>query len=302
MNSSASPTEAAPPVRHRWFRRRLVRSLVVVSSIVILLCGGGAWWWTSRPDIGDAVHQAGGRYRREVMGSQISVLIDAINLHSTTVFHWIEFAPGDVDDAWLHAHGDEIRRLSYLILSLRDSRVTGEGLSAMRGMQNLHNLDLSGTPLEDADVAHIATLSNLAQLDVSRTGISDKALVGLSSLSVLAHVTIDSTQATPAGVAGLAACPQLRSVMLVDANDESVRRIAQLNGMIGIMLVGDDITAASLPALKQMQGLQILTLYDCHLTDEEMLELQQALPGCTVQQLSSEVIEQMRESQWEEAE
>ena len=50
------------------------------------------------------------------------------------------------------------------------------------------------------------------------------------------------------------------------------------------------------------ENLQLLTFYDADLADEEIEELQQALPGCTVQRMSSEVLEQLQESQWEEAE
>ena len=179
------------------------------------------------------------------------------------------------------------------------TRITGDGLSALSGMQNLVTLELTGTQLEDADVSHLIALPNVQRLQIGRTGISDSALAGLSQMPTLRAVGIDSTQATPEGIAGLADCPRLDTVMLVDANDESVAQVSQLIGLFALILVGEDVTAASLPALKQMQGLRHLRLYDSDLSDAEILDLQQSLPGCTVQQLPREVVEQIEESQWE---
>jgi hypothetical protein len=296
MNTSALPTEAAPPVRRGWFRRRLIRCLLAVSCVSMLLFAGVAWWWLSRPDLGEEVRSAGGRFHCEMdVGRFLLGRQPSAN-------SYFVFRGEGVDDGWLHAHREELARLEHLSLWLQTTRITGDGLAALRGMQNLHFLDLTGTPLEDADIAHIAAIPGVNQVYVARTGISDAALSGLSQIPNLSFVCIDATQATPQGIAGLAQCPKLQLVTVFDADNESVRQVSQLDGLWGLTLVGEDITAGCLPALKQMQGLKELSLYDSNLTMEELDDLQQALPGCTVQQMpyAQAGFVKAREELWEQ--
>lgn len=296
MNTSALPTEAVPPVRRRWFRRRVVRWLLAVSCVGLLLFAAVAWWWLSRPDLGEEVRSAGGRFHSEVFASRF------VLGRKPSSLSYIVFRGEGVDDAWLHAHREELARLEHLSLWLQKTGVTGDGLSALQGMQNLHFLDLTGTPLEDADVARIAAIPGVNQVYVARTGISGAALAGLAQLPNLTHVCIDATQATPEAIAGLATSPTLQLATVFDADDESVRQVTQLKGLWGLTLVGEDITAASLPALKKLQGLKELSLYDSNLTVEELDDLRQALPGCTVQQMPYAQVGfvKAREELWEE--
>jgi hypothetical protein len=296
------PAESDITGPRRWLQRRLVRLLLAVTCVTTLLCAGGAWWWTSRPDFGDVVREAGGRYRRDVMESRMSMLGNIINGRPNTVFHFIEFAPGRIDDDWLRHHQTEIRELTDLSLAFHGTRVTDRGLSHLHGAENVHSLSLRGTRLNDAAMSQIVQLPRLQLLDIADTGLSATAIADLAQMPFLAQVSIDSTQATPEGVAGLVACPELSSVMLVDADDGSVERITQLSGVVDLTLVAGDVTAASFPALERMQNLQLLTLYDLNLSDDEIQELQQALPDCIVQQPQPEVVEQIMESLWEEAE
>jgi hypothetical protein len=299
---TTSVADAVPRVPRRWLRRRLVRCLLAVSCVGMLLFAGLAWWWTSRPDFGDEVRLAGGRYRSEVMTTPTAAFFGYLSGRQPTVFHWIEFKGGDVDDEWLRAHHDEIAQTTDLVLTLRETRVTGEGLSTLRGLQNVMYLDLTGTPLTDADVAHLAALPNVVQVYIGRSGISGSGLAGLWQMHNLIHVGIDSTQATPEGVAGLADCSGLNSLTLLDAGDESVAQVARLNRLKYLVLEGEQVTGDSLPVLKQMQNLKVLTFYSADLSREEVDELQMALPGCAVQRMSSEEFERLWESQREEAE
>lgn len=301
-STSSSPVRDGREPRSRWMRRPLMRLLLATTCIAILLCGGGAWWWMSRPDFGDEVRRAGGRYRSELMTTPTAAIFGYLSGRRPMVFHWIEFNGGDVDDEWLRAHHDEIAQTTDLILRLRETHVTGEGLSTLRGLQNVIYLDLTGTPLTDADLAHVVTLPRLPQILVGRTGISDAALAGLSQMPNLVHLCIDATQATPVGISGLGTCPNLESLTLLDADDESVAQIARLNRLKYLVLEGEDVTGESLPALKQMQNLKMLTFYAADLSREEVDELQMALPGCAVRRMSSEEFERLWESQREEAE
>lgn len=267
--------------------------------LTTLLCGGGgAWWWSSRPDFGNDIRAAGGRYRMGYWSTPLQRLNNWYYNRATRVYHYIEFAPGAVDDEWLERNQTQIGDLTYLVLCLRETQVTDRGLSHLSGMANLQSLDLRGTQLSDAAMPHIMGMPNLTTLDVARTGISDQAIARVSQMPSLASVAIDGSQATPVAIGGLAQCRSLGGVWIVDASDENVARLTQLQGLVSIHLDGDQLTTASLPPLKQLQGLQVLTLWDSDFSHDDLSELRQALPGCVVQQLDSELLELKRESAW----
>jgi hypothetical protein len=270
-----------------------VRILLAAACVLVLLCLGGAWWWISRPEFGDEVRRAGGRYRSEMVDSPTMAFFRFLGGRQPKVYHWIDFEGSDVDDRWLHAHREDVARCTILVLFLRETRVTGQGLSTLHGMRNLTFLDLTGTPLTDAD------LPTTVQLHIGRTGISGSALAGLSQTPKLVHLSIDSTQATPEGIAGLATCPRLSSLTLIDAEDESVEQVAQLKRVQNLIVAGKEVTAASLPALKRLPGLQSLTIYGSDLSDDDLQDLQQSLPGCRVGTFPLEVLDRARESVWE---
>lgn len=280
--------------RGSW-RRRGVRVLLSTACVLILLCAGGSWWWSSQPNFGEVVRSGGGQFHSE---SNLGGLFVGRTPH---VYTYIRFRDGDIDE-WLHAHHAELARQQWLALTLRESDVTGDGLSALSGLESLVFLELRGTPLEDADVAHVVSLPGVNQLDVARTGISGSALAGLSQMPQLACLCIDSSQATPEGIAGLAACPSLQWVTLFDANDASVRQVSGLNGLIWLDLVGEDLTADCLTTLPEMQSLQQLRLFDSTFSPEELRSLRQALPGCDIQQMpyASAPFVQAREEMWNE--
>ena len=153
---SATP----PATRTKWLRRPLVRFLLATACVVMLLCAGGAWWWHAH-DFGNHVRRAGGRYRSVNLDSRTSAFFRFFSGREPRISHYVDFEGSDVDDEWLHAHRDRIARLSDLVLFLRETHVTGDGLSALRGTLNLTFLDLTGTPLTDADIAHVVTLPRL---------------------------------------------------------------------------------------------------------------------------------------------
>ena len=278
--------------RKRW--------LIIAGLLLVVVCGlAGALRWLTHDEFQAEVQSVGGRYRSEVVDSRSTAFMKALNRQALTVFHWIDLEGSQADDAWLRSHRDDIRRQTHLFLFLRNSRITTKGLAALEGLDNLQGLDLTGTPLDDTAIDILATLPNAPQLYIGRTGISDSALAGLSRSPYLSFLCIDGAQATETGIAGLATCPRLNGVWILDADDKCLLRLTSLGGLTYLHLQGDQLTAESLPFLKQLSGLQLLTLFDTTFSDDELAELRQALPKCTVQQLDSARLTEARESSWE---
>ena len=138
--------------------------------------------------------------------------------------HHISFDGGSVDDTWLAQNRDKIENLSAQTwLSLEHTRVTSEGLAALRGLKDLWTLDVSGTPLSDDAIEHILTMPDLRNLDISQTGISDQALVDLKMHPTLSSISVDASQATEAGITAVTDIPQLIALRLVRPTPETIR-------------------------------------------------------------------------------
>jgi internalin A len=75
-------------------------------------------------------------------------------------------------------------------------------LAPLQALNNLSFLDLSGTPVTDAALAHVLglTKTKLQYLNLSGTRVSDAGLVHLKGLTKLSHLQLFATQASCAGV------------------------------------------------------------------------------------------------------
>ncbi|SPE62729.1 Leucine-rich repeat, ribonuclease inhibitor subtype [Verrucomicrobia bacterium] len=79
---------------------------------------------------------------------------------------------------------------------------------------NLRWLDLAGTKVTDAGLAHMGELPNLARLHLERTDISDAGLAHLAALPSLEYLDLYGTQVTDAGLAHLQDSPRLKHLFL----------------------------------------------------------------------------------------
>jgi uncharacterized membrane protein/YHS domain-containing protein len=79
---------------------------------------------------------------------------------------------------------------------------------------NLRWLDLAGTRVTDAGLAHLAGMTNLTRLHLERTGIGDAGLGQLTGLAGLSYLNLYGTAVTDAGLAQLQPLRQLRQLYL----------------------------------------------------------------------------------------
>lgn len=279
--------------------RLYLRWLAVAAGVALLFVATVATFsWRSRDRFADEVRRIGGRYREEVVDSRMAAFAKAIHGKPLTVFHWIDLEHSQADDAWLAAHRDDIARQTTLILFMKNTPISSTGLAALKGLDNISLLELSGAPVGDAAVETIASLPNVVQASIDGTGISDVALAKLATAPHLGFLTIDHTQSTEAGIDGLAMCPVLHGLWIQDADNGSVMRVSKLPRLKHLYLHGRNVTAESLPALRQMP-LEVLQFYDTSLSDAEIAELKRALPNCTIQQMEYSKLEAIRAASWE---
>lgn len=269
-----------------------------VGLAALFLAAISSFWWGSRDKFADELRRIGGRYREELMDSRMAAFFKVLHRQPLTVFHYIDLERSQADDAWLLAHREDLQRQSDLSLFIGNPRITTDGLAALRGLDIL-NLDVTGMPLEDSAVETFVTLPRLIQLYIAHTGISDTALAGLATSPHLVFLCLDRTQATDSGIDGLQTCPVLNGLWILDADDDCVAHVATYSRLKSLCLQGEDLKLESLVQLKSLPSLEVLSLYDTKLTDAELGELRQALPGCIVDQMEWEKVQEQRDASWE---
>lgn len=270
-----SPIKSGWPRGSRWKLGAFIVTFSLIFASIV--------WWRLNSSLEFAVRCVGGRY-------------GANRSHPFFVFferrgssdplyeqHLIDLRRSEVTDSWLAEHGEQIAQLPQVYLYLADTQITDQGLAALRGAPSIVSLDLTGTGLTDAAAAHIATLHELAEVKIGRTGISDAALDELSQIPALTVIGIDATQATPRGVQSLETYPFLFWVEVLDATDDSVEHLAALEGLTYLSLRSERLTPRCLPVLERMHELSSLTLYDAPFSEDELTELQSALPASVYQ-------------------
>ena len=88
-------------------------------------------------------------------------------------------------------------------LNLGGTDVTDAGLAHLRGLEKLSSLDLRVTVVTDAGLARLASLKGLESLNLSATKVSDAGLAHLKGLATLHSLNLNGTGVTDAGLVHL---------------------------------------------------------------------------------------------------
>ncbi len=204
------------------------------------------------------------------------------------------------------AHLKGLTQLRCLVL--RDTNVTDAGLAHLKGLTRLRVLWLAGTKITDAGLAHLKGLTQLRELWLADTKVSDAGLEHLKALSQLQDLNLTRTSVRGVGLTYLKRLSQLRKLSLIDTEvtDAGLECVEGLSQLQELRLDGTKITDAGLVHLKGLIQLQSLNIHRTkvsdaafvHLqclpklrelmldltkaTDENMEELNRALPKCRI--------------------
>lgn len=105
---------------------------------------------------------------------------------------------------------------------------TPEIIQALQGIKNnVIRLRLTGQPVQDKDVKHLAQFKNLTRLNLENTKITDSSLTLLAGLPNLEQLNLYGTAVTDEGLAKLATSPNLKVVYLwkTKATSEGIKQL-----------------------------------------------------------------------------
>jgi hypothetical protein len=200
-----------------------------------------------------------------------AMLEDAARLEQITVLRL--GGSRNVTDAGVR-HLARLPRLKHLDLS--GTKVTDQGLEALRGLPELETIAVAWTRVTDTGVAHLAQCERLVSINLQGTSSGDGALRALAGKTRLAHLRTGNA-VTDAGLALLHEFPVFKSwrggtptfgLTSYDAGPNYLllrgsftdRGMAQLEGLGGLFALNLDaselgITAAALAPLVALPNL-----------------------------------------------
>ncbi|HEU4455116.1 MAG TPA: c-type cytochrome domain-containing protein, partial [Longimicrobium sp.] len=160
------------------------------------------------------------------------------------------------------AAGVSLRPLSRGSRFLRASCMSaaeGCGAEQLRALlplaEQIATLDLSGSPVTDADLATVARLGHLTRLSLDGTEVGDAGLVHLASLRHLEYLNLYGTAVTDAGLEALETLTGLRSLYLwqTAATPPAAARLAERLPRLKVSLGMSASEADSLAVLLRTQ-------------------------------------------------
>jgi hypothetical protein len=102
--------------------------------------------------------------------------------------------------------------------------------SQLTGLASLTLLELAGTHVSDAGLAHLNRLTSLVFLSLNGTQVSDAGLAQLKGLSNLSYLCLDKTQVSDAGLAQLSGLTKLSRLNLhgTVVTDSGMKKLRQV--------------------------------------------------------------------------
>lgn len=182
-------------------------------------------------------------------------LVDALGPDLFGHVHYVWFRRVDAPPDWPTAfalagqgHPERSRALSAEAPSRTDALVP-----LVRRLSGLRNVNLGGSDVTDAGLAHLEGMTGLTTLYVDSSKVTDAGLARLRGLTGLEDLFAGDTRVGDAGLAHLRTLTRLRMVFLNNTRvtDAGLTHLAGLPALRQVDLRGSMVTAEGVQALRQ---------------------------------------------------
>lgn len=141
------------------------------------------------------------------------------------------------------------------------NHITDEGLRAIRGLSELHGLQLGGTDISDDGLQYLSHIDNLYFLELPGTDITGTGVSHLRSLQKLGSLDLSGCKITP----------------------EGFEEILKLKTLTSLYLRNTDLTDQDLDRLSRVPQLQILDVRNNQISNNAIQRFRQTNPKCRIQ-------------------
>jgi hypothetical protein len=166
-------------------------------------------------------------------------------------------------------------------INLHSCPVSDEGLAALSRFKNLQRLEIVHSRVTDAGLKHLGKLTNLRQLHVASHGTTRAGLGFVANLGKLVQLDLYEELASNEGLAQVGKLTGLKILNLHvgPADDAGLASLRQLRGLEELTLGGlGKVTDAAVEHLIRLKGLKRLQVNGTRITDAGFKRLRQALP------------------------
>jgi len=212
------------------------------------------------------------------------------NLSSLTQLTSLDLSNTPVTDAGM-VHLTTLAELRHL--NLQGTKVKVGGLKELASLKKIEKLYLSDVAVTDETLRALGESGllppwvngrgNINQLDMSNTPVTDAALVYLKTLTNLRVLNLNGTKVTVAGLKELAPLTNLAIKLDLPMTDETLR-VLRDNGVLpqwlsgrgignNLVLAGTQVTEAGLKELMVLNNLVILDLSKMQISDAGLVHL-----------------------------
>jgi hypothetical protein len=134
--------------------------------------------------------------------------------------------------------------------------ISAKGLQKLAQLApGIRNLDASGLPITDAELAHLEPLTNLKAVDLSHTELTDRGLAHLAGSRFLRRLALKGTAITDAALPAMARWPYLETLDLreTQVSDAALDCLAEHRYLRQLMLEGTSVTTVGVETIRRAQ-------------------------------------------------
>ena len=178
-----------------------------------------------------------------------------------------------------------------------EERTSGDPVAALEKLEariqrnergEVIGVDLSGTRVRDAELAHIKELADLQVLHLFNTQIGDSGLIHLQGMTYLQELGLGGTRITDEGLVhlkGLTGLQTLDFSLCSRITGAGLKHLKGFTSLKDLSLYKTKVTDAELVHLRGMTNLENLSLPDLGTSDAGVAELQKVLMKCEINRL-----------------
>jgi N-acyl-D-amino-acid deacylase len=140
----------------------------------------------------------------------------------------------------------------------------------------IREVDLSRTPVADAQLEHLVNLPALETLNVESTEVGDLGAAAIAKLTTLRHLNLSHTMTSDKGLAQLGKLGNLETLLAANSlvSGDTLGTLADMKKLTRVSLAGCPISDSDVSSLSKATQLHDLDLSYTDLTDAGMTHLQ----------------------------
>ena len=269
----------------RPFPNRSFRTALILSSLIIVALAGGLTYWF--------VFKDNERSKSEAERAAIAMLvrlgagvqgIEDVNIGPRGFM--VRLKKEHLSNSG-HVNAevmDQLQVLENLVVQVRETQISNDGLVPLVRLPNLAGLDLYNTGITDNGLRHLATAPRLKLLGLKWTRLTDSGLKHLGGLHDLRILYLNGTSITDQGLKHISGLTELTALNLsfTLVTDAGLDHLLGLGNLEFLGLDKTLVSDAGLQHLTVLAKLKYLNVVETGITDEFVEAFKQTNPDCDV--------------------